>query len=131
LTKDNKCAIIVYRKGDNMKLEKEQLERIWEQLDGACEALERLAENGVETGIDFSSVVSLKNEVEKMIDSDIKEWQKAKAIASDMHDFEDGAEIIFIGMALGYDYCDVYKFKGIVHGEERTQDLVRGEFKLI
>lgn len=51
-----------------MKLKKAQLQRIWKQLDGACEALERLAENDVETSIDFTAVVSLKNEVEEMID---------------------------------------------------------------
>jgi hypothetical protein len=49
-------------------LKKAQLEKIWKQLDGACEALEKLSENGVETSIDFSSVVSLKNEVEEMIE---------------------------------------------------------------
>ena len=51
-----------------MKLRKKQLEKIWKQLDGACEALERLAENGIETDIDFSAVVSLKTEVEEMIE---------------------------------------------------------------
>lgn len=48
-------------------MRKIQLLRIWKQLDGACEALERLEENGIETSIDFSAVVSLKNEVEEMI----------------------------------------------------------------
>ena len=52
----------------DMKLRKKQLEKIWKQLDGACEALERLAENGIETDIDFSAVVYLKNEVEEMIE---------------------------------------------------------------
>ena len=59
-----------------MKLRKSQLEKIWKQLDGACEALERL--NEYEDGrkllkehegyIDFSAVVSLKNDVEEMIE---------------------------------------------------------------
>lgn len=51
-----------------MKLRKAQLEKIWKQLDGACEALERLEENGIKTDIDFSAVVSLKAEVEELIE---------------------------------------------------------------
>jgi len=51
-----------------MKLKKAQLQKIWKQLDNACEALERLEENGVETGVDFSAVVSLKNKVEEVIE---------------------------------------------------------------
>lgn len=57
-----------------MKLTKKQLEKIWKQLDGACEALERLSE--YEDGqkilehhknhVDFSAMVSLKNEVEEL-----------------------------------------------------------------
>lgn len=51
-----------------MKLRKAQLVKIWKQLDGANEALERLQEEGVETyNIDFSAVVALKNDVEEMI----------------------------------------------------------------
>jgi hypothetical protein len=57
-------------------LNKKQLEKIWKQLDGMCEALERLSEydNGnkllddFENKIDFSSVVMLKNEVEELIE---------------------------------------------------------------
>lgn len=55
-----------------MKLRKPQLERIWKQLDGACEALERLDEEGLleghENRIDFSAIVNLKNEVEVLIE---------------------------------------------------------------
>jgi hypothetical protein len=49
-----------------MKLTKKQLDKIWKQLDGANEALERLEEYGVDTNIDFSAVVGLKNRVEEM-----------------------------------------------------------------
>ncbi|WQZ49425.1 hypothetical protein Z3_109 [Bacillus phage Z3] len=49
-------------------LNTDQLQVVWEQLDGACEAVERLQENGISTGmVDFSSLVSLKNEVEELI----------------------------------------------------------------
>ncbi len=49
-------------------LSTDQLQVVWEQLDGACEAVERLQENGISTGmVDFSSLVSLKNEVEELI----------------------------------------------------------------
>jgi len=49
-------------------LNTDQLQVVWEQLDGACEALERLQENGISTGmVDFSSVVALKNEVEELM----------------------------------------------------------------
>lgn len=51
-----------------MSLTKKQLERIWKQLDNATEALERLEDNGIRTGIDFSAVVSLKNDVEERIE---------------------------------------------------------------
>ena len=49
-------------------LKKSQLVRIWKQLDGACEALERLEDNEIETNIDFSAIVGLKNEVEEAIE---------------------------------------------------------------
>lgn len=49
-------------------LNTDQLQVVWDQLDGACEAVERLQENGISTGmVDFSSLVSLKNEVEELI----------------------------------------------------------------
>lgn len=48
-------------------MRKNQLVKIWKQLDGACEAIEKLEENGIETGLDFSSIVLMKNEVEEMI----------------------------------------------------------------
>lgn len=51
-----------------MSLTKKQLERIWKQLDNTTEALERLEDNGIRTGIDFSAVVSLKNDVEERIE---------------------------------------------------------------
>lgn len=50
---------------------KKQLEKIWKQLDGCCEALERLEEIGFDMGrnnVDFSSIVSLKNRVEEEIE---------------------------------------------------------------
>lgn len=47
---------------------KRELEKIWKQLDGACEAIEKLQENGVEVNVDFSAIVSLKEEIEKMIE---------------------------------------------------------------
>lgn len=52
-------------------MRKKDLERIWKQLDGCCEALERLGEIGMleahENRIDFSAIVILKNEVEELI----------------------------------------------------------------
>lgn len=52
----------------------DQLQVVWEQLDGACEAVERLQENGISTGmVDFSSLVSLKNEVEELMQAQGKE----------------------------------------------------------
>lgn len=52
------------------------LMKIWKQLDGALEALERLQEDeeGVqllkdhENRIDFSALVNLKNDVEELIE---------------------------------------------------------------
>ncbi|AHJ87191.1 hypothetical protein BCP8-2_153 [Bacillus phage BCP8-2] len=32
-------------------LNTDQLQVVWEQLDGACEAVERLQENGISTGM--------------------------------------------------------------------------------
>ncbi|UXQ89010.1 hypothetical protein Thu_167 [Bacillus phage Thurquoise] len=55
-------------------LNTDQLQVVWEQLDGACEAVERLGENGISTGmVDFSALVSLKNEVEELIQKQGKE----------------------------------------------------------
>ncbi|AFQ96455.1 hypothetical protein [Bacillus phage vB_BceM_Bc431v3] len=55
-------------------LNTDQLQVVWEQLDGACEALERLQDNGISTGmVDFSSVVALKNEVEELMQKQGKE----------------------------------------------------------
>ncbi|WPF70140.1 hypothetical protein BCVP_CDS0112 [Bacillus phage BC-VP] len=55
-------------------LDTDQLQVVWEQLDGACEAVERLQDNGISTGmVDFSSLVSLKNEVEELIQAQGKE----------------------------------------------------------
>ncbi|GGK22817.1 hypothetical protein GCM10010965_14660 [Caldalkalibacillus thermarum] len=47
---------------------KRELEKIWKQLDGACEAIEKLENNGIEVNIDFTALVSLKNKVEEMIE---------------------------------------------------------------
>jgi hypothetical protein len=47
---------------------KRELEKIWEQLDGACEAIEKLESNGIEVNVDFSALVSLKNKIEEMIE---------------------------------------------------------------
>lgn len=53
-----------------MSLNKYQLEKIWKQLDGALEAIERLQENEIDTlSVDFSEIVSLKNNVEEMINA--------------------------------------------------------------
>jgi hypothetical protein len=50
-------------------MKKRDLEKIWRQLDGACEALEKLEENGIDTGnVDFSAVVSLKEKIEELIE---------------------------------------------------------------
>lgn len=57
-----------------MKMTKPQLTKVWKQLDGACEALERLFEYEEgrllldDSRIDFSAIVSLKNEVEELIE---------------------------------------------------------------
>ena len=72
-------VLLIYRKkqqkqkpktiGGIDEMRKKQLERIWKQLDGMCEALEQLQENDIDThGIDFSAVVLLKNDVEEMIE---------------------------------------------------------------
>lgn len=51
-------------------MKKAELMKTWKQLDGACEALDRLQEHGIDTEyVDFSAIVSLKNEVEEMIQS--------------------------------------------------------------
>ena len=51
-------------------MRKKELEKIWKQLDGACEAIEKLQENGIDTEfVIFSDVVSLKEKVEIMIES--------------------------------------------------------------
>ena len=65
-----------------MKMKKPQLVKVWNQLDGACEALERLFEYEEgrllldDTNIDFSAIVSLKNSVEELIE---KKSRKPKA----------------------------------------------------
>lgn len=66
------------------KLKVGELRSIWNQLDGACEALERLAESeegkqllkNHEKGIDFSAIVSLKNDVEEEIQKKGRELYK-------------------------------------------------------
>jgi hypothetical protein len=57
-------------------LTKGQLQRIWKQLDGACEALEQLShyDDGLkllekyENRIEFSALVMMKNNVEDFIE---------------------------------------------------------------
>lgn len=50
-----------------MNLTKDELQKIWNQLDGACEGLEKLMQEGVDTSdVDFSAIVILKNKVEEM-----------------------------------------------------------------
>ncbi|AHN66634.1 hypothetical protein Bcp1_159 [Bacillus phage Bcp1] len=84
-------------------LNTDQLQVVWEQLDGACEAVERLQENGISTGsVDFSSLVSLKNEVEELIQAqgkklsfkDIVETNKIpfnlEAVKRELNDVIDG-----------------------------------------
>lgn len=59
------------------KLKKAQLQKIWKQLDGACEALERLGEyddgeallESHENRIDFSAIISLRDGVEELIEA--------------------------------------------------------------
>jgi hypothetical protein len=50
-------------------MRKSELEKVWKQLDKACEAIEKLQEEGVhdDDGILFSDIVSLKNNVEEEI----------------------------------------------------------------
>jgi hypothetical protein len=57
-------------------LTKAQLQRIWKQLDGACEALERMGHyddgqkllDKYDNRIDFSALVMMKNNVEDFIE---------------------------------------------------------------
>ncbi|QJI52328.1 hypothetical protein [Psychrobacillus phage Perkons] len=49
-------------------MKKKELEKVWKQLDGMCEALERLEEGGIETDIDFSAITGLKQTVEDLIE---------------------------------------------------------------
>lgn len=50
-------------------MKKRELVKIWKQLDGACEAIEKLQENGIDTEfVVFSDVVSLKEQIEIMIE---------------------------------------------------------------
>jgi hypothetical protein len=59
-----------------MSLKKRELEKIWKQLDGCCEALERLSHDEVgnklldeyENRIDMSAINMLKNEIEELIE---------------------------------------------------------------
>lgn len=52
-----------------MNIRKQELQKRWNQLDRACEALERLQEIGFDKdGYVLSEIVSIKNKVEVMID---------------------------------------------------------------
>lgn len=52
------------------RMRKRELEKVWRQLDQACEALERLSEHNIPIGlVQFDDVVSLKNKVEVLIES--------------------------------------------------------------
>ena len=53
-----------------MTLKKAELVKVWKQLDGALEAIEKLEEhtNLNTKSVDFSAIVSLKNEVEGLIE---------------------------------------------------------------
>lgn len=49
-------------------MKKPELVKCWKQLDQSLEAIEKLQEAGFKTdGIDFSAIVSLKNDVEESI----------------------------------------------------------------
>lgn len=49
-------------------MKKQELEKIWKQLDGACDALEKLQETLMDLhGIDVTAIVGLKNDVEALI----------------------------------------------------------------
>jgi hypothetical protein len=56
-------------------MRKRDLEKIWKLLDGACDALERMTYDDElfklleahERHVDFSAIVSLKNDVEELI----------------------------------------------------------------
>lgn len=51
-------------------MRKIELVKIWNQLDKACEAIEKLEGNDIDTdGVDLSAMVILKNNVEEMIES--------------------------------------------------------------
>lgn len=57
-------------------MRKKELEKIWNLLDGACEALERMTHDNEtfklleahENRIDFSAIVNLKNDVEELME---------------------------------------------------------------
>ena len=57
-------------------MKKRELAKIWKLLDGACEALERMTHDkeafklleAHERWIDFSAIVSLKNDVEELME---------------------------------------------------------------
>lgn len=54
-------------------MKKAELVKIWKQLDKALGAIDILAENGIENEyIDTSAIVSLKNQVEVMIEAKTK-----------------------------------------------------------
>jgi hypothetical protein len=58
-------------------MRKNELEKIWKQLDGACEALDKLSYDTAglklldehEKWVNLSAINSLKNDIEKLINS--------------------------------------------------------------
>jgi hypothetical protein len=57
-------------------MRKKELVRIWKLLDGACDALERMTHDNEtfelleahESRVDFSAIVNLKDDVEKLME---------------------------------------------------------------
>lgn len=54
-------------------MRKKELEKIWKQLDGACEAIEKLENEEIDVlnkyRIDLSAIANLKSDIEEMIES--------------------------------------------------------------
>jgi hypothetical protein len=67
-------------------MRKNELEKIWKLLDGACDALERMTYDketfklleAHENRRDFSSIVMLKNDVEELINSKSRKKEEVK-----------------------------------------------------
>jgi hypothetical protein len=49
-------------------MKKRELEKVWKQLDGCCEAIEKLAYADIDVDYAlFGDIVSLKNQIEELI----------------------------------------------------------------